>query len=92
MARPLLNSQSNTRAGEGLSSLPVAAAGPKRGEDKPAPPTRRSWGQAAAGILRAGWQWLCAQDDSLIADVLGAVSLFVLLYAFLAAPLIAGWQ
>ncbi len=42
--------------------------------------------------MRAVWRWLAAQDDSVIEQALGAVSLFVLLYAFLVGPVIAGWQ
>jgi hypothetical protein len=33
-----------------------------------------------------------AHDDSVVKDVLGVISLFVLLYAFLVAPIMAGWQ
>lgn len=46
-------------------------------------------------IVRAGRavrRWLAAQDDSVIQDALGAISLFVLLAVFLVAPAIAGWQ
>lgn len=46
-------------------------------------------------IVRAGravWRWLAVQDDSVIEQTLGVISLFVLLFAFVIAPVIAGWQ
>lgn len=89
MQQPLLN----TRAGDGLSSQPRAAAGPERGKDKPAPPTRRSIRVgSAAGILRAIWRKMAVLDDRVVEDWLGGISLAVLLYVFLVAPVIAGWQ
>lgn len=48
--------------------------------------------RAIVRAVRAAWRWLVAQDDSVVEDVLGVISLFVLLYAFLVAPIMAGWQ
>lgn len=47
---------------------------------------------AIVRAARAVWRWLAAQEDRVIEDVLGVISLFVLLYAFLVAPIMAGWQ
>lgn len=92
MIHSRLNAYLNTRAGDGLSSQSVAAAGPERGEDKPAPPTRRSWGKAAAGIFRCVWRWLAALDDHWIGDAIGVICLFGLGYSALVAGHIFGWR
>lgn len=60
-------------------------AGVGEGDKSPRP-------RAIVRAARAVWRWLNAQDDQLVTDVLGVISLCVLLYVFLVAPVIAGWE
>ena len=71
------------RQGSGPDGKGRAGAG--EGDKSPRP-------RVIVRAARAAWRWLLAQDDSVIEDVLGVISLFVLLYFFLLAPVIAGWQ
>lgn len=60
-------------------------AGVGEGDKSPRP-------RAIVRAARAAWRWLMAQDDSVVETTFGVISLFVLLYAFLVAPIMAGWQ